>query len=55
MCMLGVATITQFVDVTTKVVGMGPDLALFLAVLGGLLASGDLVHWSIVCVDQYLL
>lgn len=53
--MLGVATITQFVDVTTKVVGMGPDLALFLAVLGGLLASGDLVHWSIVCVDQDLL
>lgn len=37
---------------TTKVVGMGPDLALFLAVLGGLLASGDLVHWSIVCVDS---
>lgn len=25
---------------------MGPDLALFLAVLGGLLASGDLVTWS---------
>ena len=42
----GVATITQYVDVTTRIVGMGPDLALFLAVLGGLLASGDLVSWS---------
>lgn len=43
----GVASIAQFVDVTTNIVGMGPDLALFLAVLGGLLASGDLVTWSI--------
>lgn len=42
----GVATIAQYVDVTTNIVGMGPDLALFLSVLGGLLASGDLVTWS---------
>ncbi|CZT15146.1 related to oxidase [Ramularia collo-cygni] len=42
----GYATIGQFIDVTEKVVGMGTDLAAFLAVLGGAL-DGDLLSWSI--------
>jgi len=43
----GYATIQQFIDATTQVVGMGPDLALFLSVLGALIDSGDLTSWSI--------
>ncbi|KAK5722834.1 hypothetical protein LTR17_014220 [Elasticomyces elasticus] len=42
----GVATITQFVDATTKVYGMGPDLALFLSTLGATV-DGTGVSWSI--------
>ncbi|KAK5714312.1 hypothetical protein LTR17_017243 [Elasticomyces elasticus] len=42
----GVATITQFVDATTKVYGMGADLALFLATFGAVL-DGTGVSWSI--------
>lgn len=42
----GYATITQFVDATTKVVGMGPILAGFLAVLGATL-DGSGTAWSI--------
>nr|POE80889.1 aromatic peroxygenase [Quercus suber] len=43
----GYATVAQFIDATTKVVGMGPDLAAFLSVLGALIDSGDLNAWSI--------
>lgn len=43
----GYATIQQFIDVTTSVVGMGEDLAGFLAILGALIDSGDLQAWSI--------
>jgi hypothetical protein len=42
----GYATVQQYVDATTQLVGMGPDLALFLSVLGALLDSGDLMSWS---------
>ncbi|KAK4629555.1 Dothistromin biosynthesis peroxidase dotB [Fulvia fulva] len=42
----GYATITQFIDVTTNVVGMGPILAAFLAVLGAVL-DGSGTAWSI--------
>ncbi|KAK4896475.1 hypothetical protein LTR27_005691 [Elasticomyces elasticus] len=42
----GIATITQFVDATTKVYGMGPDLALFLSTLGATV-DGTGVSWSI--------
>lgn len=42
----GYATISQFVDATTKSVGMGPILAVFLAVLGAGL-DGDGTSWSI--------
>jgi hypothetical protein len=42
----GYANVAQFIDVTEKVVGMGPDLSLFLAVLGGVL-DGDVGAWSI--------
>ncbi|KAK5711414.1 hypothetical protein LTR15_012487 [Elasticomyces elasticus] len=42
----GVATITQFVDATTKVFGMGADLALFLSTYGAVV-DGPLVSWSI--------
>jgi len=42
----GYATIQQYIDATTQVVGMGPDLALFLSVLGALIDSGDLTSWS---------
>lgn len=42
----GVATITQFVEATTKVFGMGPDLALFLSTYGAVV-DGDGTKWSI--------
>ncbi|KAH6625885.1 hypothetical protein C7974DRAFT_209323 [Boeremia exigua] len=42
----GYATIQQYIDATMKVVGMGPQLSLFLSVLGGAL-DGDLLSWSI--------
>lgn len=41
----GYATIQQYIDATEQVVGMGPELALFLSVLGGAL-DGDLTAWS---------
>lgn len=43
----GYATVDQFVNVTTNVVGMGTDLAEFLSELGALIDSGDLSSWSI--------
>lgn len=42
----GYATISQFIDATTEVVGMGPILATFLAVLGASI-DGDGTSWSI--------
>jgi hypothetical protein len=42
----GYATIQQYIDATMKVVGMGPQLSLFLSVLGAAL-DGDLTAWSI--------
>jgi hypothetical protein len=42
----GYATVAQYIDATTKVVGMGPILALFLSALGGAI-DGDLVSWSV--------
>ncbi|CAK4032750.1 hypothetical protein MYCFIDRAFT_50025 [Lecanosticta acicola] len=42
----GYATITQFIEATNSVVGMGPDLAAFLAVLGASI-DGDGTAWSI--------
>lgn len=42
----GVATISQFVDATNKVFGMGVDLATFLSVYGAVM-DGDLTSWSI--------
>ncbi|PPJ50228.1 hypothetical protein CBER1_07209 [Cercospora berteroae] len=42
----GYATISQFIDATTTVVGMGPILAAFLAVLGASI-DGDGTSWSI--------
>ncbi|KAF2226868.1 Chloroperoxidase, partial [Elsinoe ampelina] len=42
----GVATITQFIEGTTKVFGMGVDLATFLATYGAVV-SGDGTKWSI--------
>jgi hypothetical protein len=42
----GYATIQQFIDTTEEVVGMGTDLAAFLAVLGAAL-DGDGMSWSI--------
>ncbi|EUC35031.1 hypothetical protein COCCADRAFT_35376 [Bipolaris zeicola 26-R-13] len=41
----GYATVTQYVEATTKVVGMGPTLALLLSAVGGSL-SGDILNWS---------
>lgn len=43
----GYATVDQFIDITTKIVGMGDDLAAFLSALGALIDSGDLESWSI--------
>ncbi|KAG9942110.1 Cloroperoxidase, partial [Aureobasidium melanogenum] len=42
----GYATIQQFIDTTNEVVGMGPDLAAFLAVFGAAV-DGDGTSWSI--------
>jgi len=42
----GVATITQFIQGTYDVFGMGTDLATFLAVYGAVF-DGDLTSWSI--------
>jgi len=42
----GYASVQQYIDVTQKVVGMGPVLSAFLSVLGGAL-DGDLLNWSI--------
>ncbi|KAI5195675.1 Cloroperoxidase [Aureobasidium subglaciale] len=42
----GYATIQQFIDTTEEVVGMGTDLAAFLAVLGAAV-DGDGLSWSI--------
>jgi hypothetical protein len=42
----GYASVQQYIDVTQKVVGMGPILSTFLSVLGGAL-DGDLLNWSI--------
>lgn len=41
----GYASVTQYIEATTKVVGMGPNLALFLSALGGAL-DGDILNWS---------
>jgi hypothetical protein len=38
----GYATITQFIDATMSVVGMGPQLAIFLSVLGAALDGSGL-------------
>jgi hypothetical protein len=42
----GYATVQQYIDTTEKVVGMGLQLALFLAVYGGAI-DGDIGSWSI--------
>lgn len=42
----GYATITQFLDATSNVVGMGPDLGAFLAVFGAAI-DGSGLAWSI--------
>ncbi|KAH3920339.1 hypothetical protein HBI56_068800 [Parastagonospora nodorum] len=41
----GYASVAQYIEATTKVVGMGANLALFLSVLGGAL-DGDVLNWS---------
>ncbi|KAH7086311.1 hypothetical protein FB567DRAFT_570206 [Paraphoma chrysanthemicola] len=41
----GYASVTQYIDATTKVVGMGPLLAIFLSALGGAI-DGDILNWS---------
>jgi hypothetical protein len=41
----GYATVAQYVEATTKVVGMGANLALFLSALGGAI-DGDVLSWS---------
>lgn len=43
----GYATVSQFIEVTDSIVGMGTDLSGFLAILGALIDSGDLMAWSI--------
>jgi len=42
----GYATVQQYIGATMKVVGMGPQLSLFLSVLGGAI-DGDILNWSI--------
>lgn len=42
----GVGTITQFIEGTNRVFGMGLDTAAFLAVYGAVM-DGDLLSWSI--------
>ncbi|KAF2030518.1 Cloroperoxidase [Setomelanomma holmii] len=41
----GYASVTQYIDATTKVVGMGPLLSIFLSALGGAI-DGDILNWS---------
>jgi len=41
----GYATVQQYIDTTEKVVGMGPQLAGFLAIYGGIV-DGDGFSWS---------
>ncbi|KAK4496985.1 hypothetical protein PRZ48_011434 [Zasmidium cellare] len=41
----GYATISQYINATTTVVGMGPQLAGFLSILGAAI-DGDLTAWS---------
>lgn len=41
----GVATVTQYIEATQNVVGMGVALAAFLSVLGGAL-DGNILTWS---------
>jgi len=41
----GYATVQQYIDATTKVVGMGPILSLFLSAYGGAI-DGDVTAWS---------
>lgn len=41
----GYATVTQYIDATTKVVGMGPLLSITLSALGGAI-DGDILNWS---------
>ncbi|SMQ51784.1 unnamed protein product [Zymoseptoria tritici ST99CH_3D7] len=41
----GYATIQQYIDVTQKIVGMGPNLATFLSVYAGAI-DGNVVGWS---------
>lgn len=42
----GVATITEFVEATNQIFGMGVDLATFLSTYGAVM-DGDLTSWSI--------
>lgn len=42
----GYATVTEFIEACTSVVGMGTQLATVLAALGGFL-DGDVTAWSI--------
>lgn len=42
----GIATVDQFISATNSVVGMGEDLAAFLAIYGAIF-DGDLTSWSI--------
>ncbi|EOA86130.1 hypothetical protein ACJQWK_11869 [Exserohilum turcicum] len=41
----GYASVTQYVEATSKVVGMAPGLALFLSTLAGAI-DGDILSWS---------
>lgn len=41
----GYATVAQYIEATNSVVGMGPNLALFLSVYGGAI-DGDILSWS---------
>lgn len=47
----GYATITQYIEATTQVVGMGPNLALFLSTLGAAV-DGSGTAW---CMSASLL
>lgn len=42
----GYATVSQYIEATETVVGMGPILAGFLSILGGAI-DGDLLSWSL--------
>lgn len=43
----GYASVAQYIDVTNKVVGMGPLLATFLSAYGGAI-DGDILNWYII-------